>query len=160
MSYAEQTTVPTARTRQEIEEMVLQRYHGENFGSIVRNDGAAIVFDLKGRRIKFELPLPSRDSQEVTHRLDGRSRSWKPRTPQQAAAEWERLSRSRWRALLLMIKATLEAVEVGIVTFEDAFLPYTVLPNGATVAEQVGPGVSQAYIDHTMPTLALGTGAR
>ena len=160
MAYAENTSVPTARTRQEIEELVLNRYHGENFGSIVRNDGAAIVFDLKGRRIRFDVPLPARDDKEVTHRLDGRSKRYMPRTPIQAGAEWERLSRSRWRALLLMIKATLEAVEIGIVSFEDAMLPYTVLPNGATVAEQIGGDVAKAYLDHTMPTLALGSGKR
>ena len=56
------------------------------------------------------------------------------------------------------IKATLEAVEIGIVSFEDAMLPYTVLPNGSTVAEQVGADVAKAYIDHAMPALALGSG--
>lgn len=36
-------------------------------------------------------------------------------------------------------------VEAGIVTFEVAFLPYTVLPSGRTVADDATPLVGQAY---------------
>jgi hypothetical protein len=35
----------------------------------------------------------------------------------------------RWRALLLMIKAKVEAVESGVVTFEDEWLAHFVLPS-------------------------------
>ena len=41
--------------------------------------------------------------------------------------------RQRWRALNLAIKAKLEAVESGIVTFDQEFLAHIVGPSGQTV---------------------------
>ena len=47
---------------------------------------------------------------------------------QQAA--WEQVCRQRWRALLLIIRAKLEAVASGITTLENEFLANIVLPDG------------------------------
>jgi hypothetical protein len=41
--------------------------------------------------------------------------------------------------LALSIKAKLECVETEIESFETAFMPYVVLPDGKTVAEHVLP---------------------
>jgi hypothetical protein len=59
------------------------------------------------------------------------------RSQQGAYKEWERACRQRWRALGLVIKAKLESVESGIETFEKAFMPYLLLPDGKIVAEHV-----------------------
>jgi hypothetical protein len=44
---------------------------------------------------------------------------------------------------VLSIKAKLEAVETGIESFEIAFMPYVVLPDGKTVAEHVLPALAK-----------------
>jgi hypothetical protein len=52
---------------------------------------------------------------------------------------WEQACRSRWRALLLCIKAKLEACAVGITTFDSEFLAHIVTGDGRTVAERIVP---------------------
>jgi|AACY02.16.fsa_nt_gi hypothetical protein len=54
------------------------------------------------------------------------------------------------------IKAKLEAVEAGIVTFEEEFLPQTVLPDGSRVNEWAQPQMEQAYLEGKMPPLLPG----
>lgn len=61
--------------------------------------------------------------------------------------------RSRWRALFLVIKAKLEAIDLGIMTIEDAFLADTILPNRQTVAEVMRPQIESAYETGNMPPL-------
>ena len=58
-----------------------------------------------------------------------------------------------WRALNLVIKAKLEAVECGISVFEDEFMASIVLPSGDTVGDFMKPQIEQAYISRTMPSL-------
>jgi hypothetical protein len=69
---------------------------------------------------------------------------------------YEQACRQRWRALLLIVKAKLEAVTAGISTVEREFLPDVVLPNGATVGEWVGPQIATVYARHEMPALLPG----
>ncbi len=47
----------------------------------------------------------------------------------------EREERSRWRALLLVLKAKFAAVDSKVTTFEVEFLPYLVIKTGDTVAQ-------------------------
>ncbi|MEL6908489.1 MAG: hypothetical protein AAFP22_23970, partial [Planctomycetota bacterium] len=68
---------------------------------------------------------------------------------------WEQAQRQRWRALLLVVQAKLEAVECGISTFEQEFLAHIVLPNGSTVDEVLAPRIIEAVDAGNMPTLAL-----
>ena len=54
--------------------------------------------------------------------------------------------RQKWRALALVIKAKLEAVESGIAVFEDEFMAYIVLPGGEeTVGDFMRPQIAEAY---------------
>jgi hypothetical protein len=53
--------------------------------------------------------------------------------------------RQRWRALLLTIKAKLEAVAVGITTLEEEFLANVVTPDNVTVGEWIRPQLKEAY---------------
>jgi hypothetical protein len=52
-----------------------------------------------------------------------------------------------------MIKAKLEAVATGIVTFEEEFAPHMVLPGGRLVAEFLLPAIEQAYATGEVPPL-------
>jgi hypothetical protein len=56
------------------------------------------------------------------------------------------IEEERWRALLLIVKAKLEAVDSGIVTFEQEFLPHIVMPGGHTVYEATAPAIERAYV--------------
>jgi hypothetical protein len=60
----------------------------------------------------------------------------------------------RWRALY--VKATLEAVEAGIVTMEDAWLSWTMLPGGTSASAWMQPQIEQAYESGRMPPLLPG----
>lgn len=150
--YAETTTVPVEKSRVEIER-VLVRYGATAFAYGWNPTGAQIEFAAQGRRIRFLVPLPDRNERRFTHHTKGR------RTAAVAESMWEQACRQRWRALALVVKAKLEAVDVGISTFEDEFLGQTVLPSGETVAQLIGPQVADAYADGTVPALLPGTPA-
>lgn len=152
-TYAERTTVSTQASRADIER-TLEKYGATAFvsGWDQRQHVATVMFDIAHRRIRFVLPLPDPTSPEFTRTATGRSRS--------AAAqreEFERAQRQRWRALLLVIKAKLEAVEAGITTVDDEFLAHILVPGtDQTVGGSVGPDVARAYeVRGHRPLLAL-----
>jgi hypothetical protein len=70
----------------------------------------------------------------------------------------EQEERTRWRSLLLVIKAKLEAVESSIATFEEEFMAQIVLPNQQTVGQWVLPEVARIYERGLMPDRQLTTG--
>lgn len=154
MSYAESTKVPVAKSRAEIENIVT-RYGATTFASMIRPEGAVIVFEAVGRRIQFELPLPQRD-QFSTRVVRGRRVK---ATDDQRDSAWEQACRQKWRALALVIKAKLEAVDSGITTFEDEFLAHIVLPGGVTVSRWLKPQLAETYETGKMPPL-LGAGGQ
>ena len=117
---------------------------------------AILAFKMQGRQVKFLLPLPNRFSKEFTHTPTRGTR----RTDSAAEATYEQAVRQHWRALALVIKAKLEAVESGITVFEDEFLAHIVLPNGLTVGDFMCPQIEQAYKTGRMPEMLpmLGDG--
>ena len=150
--YAESMTVPSDRSRAEIEK-TLARYGATTFQYGWQQDRAAIGFVMSGRQIRFILPLPDRESADFTRTPTGKSR-----TSTAAEAAYEQAVRQRWRALALMVKAKLEAVASGIVTFEEEFLPHTVLPSGQTVAQEIMPAVESAYATGAVTPLQIEGG--
>jgi hypothetical protein len=149
MPYAEATKVPTTQSRDEIEK-TLQRYGATAFAYGWNDSLATVQFDASVRRVRIMLPLP--DEEEFAKTPGGQRRSKDARRKAHAQAV-----RSRWRALLLIIKAKLEAVESGVTTFEEEFLPHIVLPSGETVGQNVLPKVAEAYETGQMPELLAGT---
>lgn len=148
--YAEHTKVPVDRSRTEIER-TLERYGADTFAYATTSDRAMVEFSAHNRRVRFLLPLPEASQRRFTHTPTGQKR-----TAPVAKAERDKAVRQAWRALALLIKAQLEAVEAGIVTFEVAFLPYTVLPSGRTVADDVEPLVQRAYAEGQVAPLQIG----
>lgn len=147
MRYASKTKVASDRSRSEIEKTLI-RYGASSFMYLNGNGRAAIMFEAMNRRIKMELPLPSFAEYEKSPG----GRKW---SRVQGLKAWERAGHQRWRALSLVVKAKLEAVESGVATFEQEFLAYTVLPNGATVGTLVLGDVDQAYREGKMRPLLL-----
>jgi len=89
-------------------------------------ESAWVGFRLKDLVIKFVLPLPKQPDKNVR--------------------KWEQEIRSRWRALCLVVKAKLEAVECGISTLEKEFMAFIVVPGsdvtiGDFVANRMLPDI-------------------
>ena len=153
--YAAETSVSQDRSRAEIE-ATLKRYGATSFMYASEQTAAMIGFRISDRMVKFVLPMPDPKSREFTHTpARGTLRS-----PAEAEKAWEQAGRQRWRALALVIKAKLEAVEAGIVTFDEAFAMHFLLPNGQTVGEWVTPQIAQVYAAGEMPALLPGGAAR
>jgi hypothetical protein len=140
--FAATTSVPVERTRQEIEK-ALARYGADQFISGWEHGRAMLGFRVRDRMVRFEVPLPKATDYKWGY---GTSDTAKQRQIDQD-------TRQRWRALLLVIKAKLEAVESKIATFESEFLAHIVLPNNQTVGEVVLPQISTAYQTGRMPKL-------
>ncbi|MEM6907201.1 MAG: hypothetical protein AAF494_00860 [Pseudomonadota bacterium] len=144
--FAKDTNVSVSSSKQEIER-IIERYGAQQFMSGWNTDQAMIAFTMQGRQIRFVLPMPAKDERRFTHHSRGM------RTPESAIQKWEQACRQRWRALALVIKAKLEAVESGISVFEDEFMANIVLPNGKTVSDEVRPRIAIAYETREMPRL-------
>lgn len=150
--YAEKTTVTTEKSRGEIE-ATLRRYGATGFAYSWSATRAMLAFEACERRVVFHLGLPDRAKFKltpVTERL---------RSPEAQEAAYEQAVRQRWRALALVIKAKLEAVEAGISEFEDEFLAHIMLPGGQTAGDWLRPQIARAYETGQMPPLLPTPGA-
>lgn len=140
--YAENTEVTSSRSRDEIER-TLERYGADQFLYGWKDTDAVVGFRMNARQVRFVLPLPAKTDPTFTE-YTSRGKLW-ARTPEAAAKLYEQAVRQRWRALALVIKAKLEAVETGIAIFEDEFMANIVLPGNQLVSELVRPAIAQAY---------------
>lgn len=136
--FAQRTKVDSNRSKVEIESMLRKRgasscLSGEHQGQFM------LVFEMRDRRLKFIMPLltAGRGVAET-----------------KAKAE----NRRRYRALLLVLKAKLEAVDSKIVEFESEFLAHIVFAGNETVGERMVPQMRAALVDKELPPL-LGAGS-
>lgn len=149
-TYAPDTSVSVEKSRSELDSL-LSRYGAKRFGSMTEERSAIIVFTIRDKNVKFVLPLPDRTDQKfATRLLRGRRVAVHPTDAYRA---WEQECRSKWRSLLLCVKAKLEAVSAGITTFEAEFLAHFELPNGATIGELMLPKLEQCMTSGKMPLL-------
>ena len=145
MRYARTTYVSSDKSVAEIKK-ILSRYGASSFAFFEEGAKAAIAFKAQNRSIRMLVPLP--DPKDFEKSPAGRK--W-PR--ERGLKAWEQAGRQRWRSLALVVKAKLEAVECGVATFEQEFLPYILLPNGKTAGEWMMPQIETAYKDQKMPPL-------
>jgi hypothetical protein len=146
--YAADTSVSADASRAEIEK-TLQRYGADQFMYGWDENRALVMFRMHGRHIRFVLTMPDKQANRFWFTEAKRIR----RSPEAAHKAWEQATRQRWRALALVIKAKLEAVESGITEFEDEFLAQIVLPDGSTVSDFMRPQVERAYAEAVMPSM-------
>lgn len=114
--YAARTSVSPDKTRSEIER-VIKRYGATGFNSGWQGDNVRVEFLCKSRHVRFVMQEPANDQAK----------------------------RQKWRALLLLVKAKLEAVDAKITTFEEAFLADIVMSDGKTVWERVREPIALEY---------------
>lgn len=154
--FAADTGVPADRSRAEIER-TLARYGADGFMYATSADSALVAFTKAGLQVRFVLAMPLANDKAFTHWMRGGYPV--ERTPEAARKLHEQATRQRWRALALVIKAKLEAVDAGISVFEDEFLANIVLPGGGgqLAGEWLRPQIAEAYRLGTMPPLlAIG----
>jgi hypothetical protein len=142
--FAAGTDVSVEKSRAEIETLIVR--YGATSTAFMNAPGRAMnAFEAKGRRVMFELPLPNLTDKKFDR--DGRGSM---RSSEKRHEVWEQACRQKWRALALVIKAKLEAVESGITAFEDEFLAHIVMPDGQTVATHIKPRIAAAYESGSM----------
>lgn len=156
--FAEGTSVTPEKSQMEIS-AVLRKYGADAFQFGWKGTRAAIGFEAQGRQIRIVLEIPDPQDVEFKYTATGKTREPAARQP-----AWEAEVRRRWRALLLAVKAKLEAVETGISTFEQEWLAHIVLPDGRTVGESILGQIDQAYktgqVPRLLPVLEAGPTAR
>lgn len=145
--FAAETNVPPERTRAEIEGL-LRQVGCDRFGLAVTPAATQLAFWLAERGYRFTVRTPSMVDREVQFLPSGR-----PRPDGTRKAVRDQIERTRWRSLLLVIKAQLAAVEVELLPFEQAFLGQLVLPSGRTVAEETAEPIQLAYLGRAVPLL-------
>jgi len=147
--YAENTSVSIEKSKAEIEQ-TLTRYGAGQFvsGTDLDKGEAMIMFRMRDRNFRFNISMPLQTDNAFTLTETGRTR-----VKEAALKAWERAGRQKWRALALVIKAKLEAVESGISTVEDEFLAWTMLPDGTTVSQSAQEALAVAYESGQMQTL-------
>ncbi|GJJ23707.1 hypothetical protein [Mycolicibacterium mageritense] len=150
--YAADTSVSSDKSQQEIQR-TLRRYGADQFVYGWTDNSAMIGFALAGRQVRIWVPMPSRS--EFAKTPTGR-----PRTANATDEAHEQAIRQRWRALALVVKAKLEAVDTGITTFDEEFLAHIVMPNGRTVADEVIPKMTAALAGESVPALMPAPGEK
>lgn len=146
--YAENTSVSVAKSKADIEE-IIQKYGADQFVSGYHGSKAAVGFTINLCQIRFIIELPDKSDKQFLYTPGRNTR----RSSEAAAKEWEQACRQKWRALYLVIKAKLEAVESGISCFEDEFLANIVLPDGSLVGNYMRPQIAAAYETGKMPAM-------
>lgn len=130
MAYAIETKVPVEQTQAEIRKMITKA-NADSFGIMESTGIVHIAFRLENRNVRFTIPMPKPGGTETKREESARMKQ----------------TRSRWRAVMLVIKAKLESVESGIETFDDAFLAHIQTEDGHTFGEHVKSGLRAIYSD-------------
>lgn len=146
-TFAKGTSTSVEKTFSEIRAL-LKKYDATNFAIIEDDERFGIAFQRDNRRVRFVVPLPSRDDARVV--TGNQYRQYKGAYSE---SKHEQLIRERWRAAFLVIKAKLESVNSGIETFDEAFMGQLVLASGQTMAEWATPQMDMLMDSDNMPPL-------
>jgi len=145
--YARGTTVSVEKSQAEAQQ-ILRRYGAKKFGVMEDEHSAYLMFEFKGMSIQISISLPNLARFQRTE--NGRSRTDRAAEEARAAA-----IRQRYRALILAVKAKLEAVECGISTIEKEFMAFIVMPNGQQLYDLLEPELQKMVETGVMPKLLL-----
>jgi hypothetical protein len=145
--YAAGTKVPEMQTFHELKRVML-RYGAEQFGTYGTLEAEVVMFAFNGLTYRFTLPMPTCEADLV--RIREAARQSKRAIPQGENAMQQERDR-RMRALLAVIRAKLIAIDEGITTFEQEFLPHVVTGDGRTVAEATIPALAEGVRRGSIP---------
>ena len=130
MPYAKGTKVPPNKTRLEIENLV-RKYGAKGFVGGWHEGTARVEFYCRDRHVRL--------------------------TVETIGTVGSQAEREKWRALLLLVKSKLVAVDAKIATFEQAFVGDIVMPEtGKTVWETVKAPIALSYSERkSVPLLGV-----
>lgn len=129
--YAEGTKITPEKSQVEVQ-TILKKYGATDVASGEQGEQAVIGFKFNGKLYKIILPYP-----DIKDFLLSGNRT---RTGLQQQTAKDQEIRRLWRALILVIKAKLEAAQSGIVTFEQEFMAHIVVnEQGQTMYEWAKP---------------------
>lgn len=144
--YAANTTVSVEKSQSEVQS-ILRKYGAGRFGTMEEPGIAAyLMFEYKEMMIQITVPLPQREEFKKTD--TGRHRK-----ETQINEAYEQAIKQRWRALVLAVKAKLEAVEIGISTLEKEFMAFVVMPDGRQLGDHLLPQLQQIAKSGNMPKI-------
>jgi hypothetical protein len=157
LGYAARTPVSVEKTKMEIDGLLAK--HGcASRGIMVDDDKgvASIGFIRGGLKYRLSVPLPTPASVKKGADLPRQWFRWDDaRKSDWHKAQWEQRCRTRWRSMLLLLKAKFEAVRMGVSDVEKEFMADLVLPSGDTVLVALGKNIHEALASGHMPTLML-----
>jgi hypothetical protein len=142
--YARNTDVPVERTRAEIDSVLTR--NGATSVAILNDEDrslAAFAFTLRGARFRVQLPLPT--PEDVSPKAGGEPQGWRgwdePRRAAWRGAALRQARMQRWRQMLLLLKAKLEIVRMGLSSVEHEFMADMVLPSGETAGQVLSEAI-------------------
>ena len=157
--YAAGTSVSAEKSRAELETL-LGKYGATDRGFRVNDTlgTAAVMFVIGGKKYRIDVPMPQRKMAENNEPGQTDPRGWfgwdSAKRQQYKDKQWEQACRERWRGFVLLVKAKLEAVRIGLSSVDREFAADLLLANGKTVHEQI----AEAIMRPGPPTLMLGGG--
>ncbi len=135
--YAQGMSVSVDKSEADIRRL-LQRYGADQIeiGTSAAPAKAGVKFnyltaDRRRLPVRIIISLPNPSNERFALTPSGRRR----RSAEDSYNEWRKACRQQWRVLMLLIQAQLEGILNGIVTPEEAFLPWLVLASGQTVGQ-------------------------
>jgi hypothetical protein len=152
--FAADTEISVDKSQTELRKL-LSRYGATNYVLGAVNGQIAVMFEVHARRVRFSMPMPALTDADRT-KVQQYSHKRVPRSQSELRTVLDQKERQTWRILLLAIKAKFELIETGAVSFEDEFLPYTMLPTGQTVGEWIEPQMEHVTRHGEMPAMLPG----
>jgi hypothetical protein len=146
--YAKNTSVSIESSQREVQK-ILRKYGADRFGFMEDHTTAYLMFSFSNLQIQISVNIPSREGFEKTETGRIRKNSQIDQAHEQAV-------RQRWRALVLTVKAKLEAVETGISTIEKEFMAFVMMPDGKQLGDHLVPRLLQIAETGKMPRLLPG----
>ena len=147
MNYANNTTVSPEKSQEEIKR-TLRKYGADKIGIMeeFKENKGHVMFEYHGLLVQMSVQFPEKNEFSKTE-------TGKARVDSAIETAFNQALRQRWRALLLAIKAKLEAVESGISTIEQEFLAFIKMPDGRNIGDHLLPELQNLVTSGKMPKM-------
>jgi hypothetical protein len=150
--YAASTNVSISKSLKDVEKL-LTANGATSFVSGWDPRQAMIMFEAHGRRFKFQLSMPDDSEAQFIYKFYGGKPTVLKLNQSQRKQKIEQAARQRWRALVLIIKAKLEAVASSIADFEEEFLAHVVMADGTSYGQWSRQQIANMYRTQEMPPM-------
>jgi hypothetical protein len=141
-------------------EALLDAFGATGFAYAKQGRRQVLAFEMHGRQIRLMLDIPPVNDPDLLPLARAMAKAAKIALPSNQAQAYTLVTRQRWRALHLVIKAKLVAIQDGIRTFDQEFAFDTALPNGMTLGDALAPHLARAaqtgFLPQILPGMPIG----